>query len=198
LSSPIGHSLAGYLIYIFTSDQDRHRSQGGISPLKRLKPTHLGMFLAFVVIANMPDLDFLPGLFINEPNRYHHGISHSLGAAVLISGMIALLCKAAPFRTFGVTFVSAMALYSSHLALDMLCLDARPPLGIPLFWPISNNYLQVPVLPPVRHALLDHASIGKFIADAFSIHNLMVVLTECFLAGMIVLIWGLLKKWIRI
>ena len=34
---------------------------------------------------NAPDLDFIPGLILGRPNLYHHGISHSLGAAVIFS-----------------------------------------------------------------------------------------------------------------
>lgn len=196
MSSPIGHSLVGCLIHIAGSGKKRPRPHSKIGILKSLKPTHLGTLLIFVVIANAPDLDFIPGLLMNEPNRYHHGISHSFGAAVLVSGMIAWLHKLPVFQKVHVSFGSALTLYSSHLVLDMLTLDARLPLGIPLFWPLSGTYLHVPVLPPVKHSFLDDATIAQFLTDAFSTHNLGVVLMECLLAFSFLLVIILLKKYV--
>ena len=75
---PVGHSLAGYLIYL-GAERD--------TSLYRWK-----LILLYVFAANLPDLDILPGFLMGLPNRYHHGISHSLGFAIL-AGMVVILYK---------------------------------------------------------------------------------------------------------
>ncbi|MFQ5584839.1 MAG: hypothetical protein ACE5GL_10425 [Calditrichia bacterium] len=68
MPSPIGHSLAGYVIASFKSGS--------------LFNKNLSTVLLFVFVANVPDLDFIPGLIIGKPNIYHHGVSHSLGVGI--------------------------------------------------------------------------------------------------------------------
>lgn len=193
MSSPIGHSLAGYLVQVMA--RGKHQEQlSGSTLLKSLKPMHFGGLMVFVIIANAPDLDFLPGLLINEPNRFHHGISHSIGAAIMLTGMIVLFQKSAVFKRLNLSGGSVMMLYGSHLLLDVLCLDARPPQGIPLFWPLSDTYWYFPILPPVKHALQDDATIIQFLADAFSVHNLGVMLMECLMAGILLCAFLIFKR----
>ena len=69
--------------------------------------------------------------------------------------------------------------------LDFIAADSRFPFGIPLFWPMSSEYfiLSNPIFPGIHHSHLDHATIGQFLDDLFSIHNLLVVVLE--LAAMI-------------
>src|SRR6266540_3200703 len=90
MPSPIGHSIMGYIIYGSTT-----------KPVAGKRWRRLGLYL---LIANAADLDFLPGLLIGDPNRYHHGISHSLGFAVLIalaySLLVTLRSREAKLRPF--------------------------------------------------------------------------------------------------
>jgi len=194
MSSPIGHTLAGYLIYVIGKNQKADRQLFNSKYFKGLKPDDYGVLLIYFTIANVPDLDFLPGLMVGHPNLYHHGISHSLGAALFFSGICALLYKFTTLKSYSVSFGTAMLLYCSHLVLDMLCLDGRPPFGIPVFWPLSSTNLYMPVLPPVKHSFLDDATIGQFLTDVFSIHNLGVVLMECLLAGGMLIVFFMLKR----
>ena len=68
---PIGHALAGIA-------------------MRQARP---GLFFAnrwadaffFIFLANLPDADFLPGILLGCPNLYHHGIFHSLGAALAVA-----------------------------------------------------------------------------------------------------------------
>ena len=196
MPSPIGHSLTGWLTAAWRDGS--------------FKPVHPGRFLLYVVVANGPDLDFIPGLLTGAPNLYHHGRSHSLGAGILFVCGCFLLMK---FYTLVKTRFSKFAeqqpkelqgtvrrsrgfretdklfgkklpwaegatlffLYVVHVFLDLFSMDGRPPFGVPLFWPLTENYFMVPLLPPVKHSVLDHATLGQFLTDALSCHNLLVI-----------------------
>jgi membrane-bound metal-dependent hydrolase YbcI (DUF457 family) len=129
---PVGHSLAGYLIYL---GAERNVS------LRRWK-----IILLYILAANLPDLDILPGFLVGLPNLYHHGISHSLGLAILM-GLVVLLYRAWQgkrdlLRAFGI----ATGLYLSHVLLDCLIVDTTAPFGVQLLWPLSNRYVISPLL----------------------------------------------------
>jgi inner membrane protein len=129
---PVGHSLAGYLIYL--------GAERDVS-LRRWKT-----ILLYILAANLPDLDILPGFLVGLPNLYHHGISHSLGLAIL-AGLVVLFYrgwreKSGLFRAFGIT----SGLYLSHVLLDSLIVDTTAPFGVQLLWPLSNRYIISPLL----------------------------------------------------
>ena len=161
MSSPVGHSLAGWVIASYRS--------------RSLKPVNLKRIGLYAFIANAPDLDFIPGAIIGQPNLYHHGISHSIGFALLFATAAALVIKLKTGRRMLREFGYMLALYGSHLILDLLSMDGRPPFGIPILWPFSGHYFMIPILPPVKHSVLDHATMGQFLADVFSMHNLYVI-----------------------
>lgn len=161
MSSPIGHSLAGYVIAAYRSAS--------------IWPRNAGLTLLYLLLANAPDLDFIPGMLVGQPNRFHHGISHSIGAGIMAALVVTLLIRAKTKRSFKREFAFTFLIYLSHLLLDIICVDGRPPLGIPLLWPLSETYFMFPLLPPVTHSVLDHATIGQFFRDAFSLHNLYVI-----------------------
>ena len=178
MSSPFGHSIAGYIVDAFEP--------------KTLKVHSVKRLFLYVFMANIPDLDFIPGFLMGRPNLLHHGISHSLGAAVLFSIVAAFLMD----RKEGYhakSFLICLSLYCSHLFLDYLSVDGRPPYGTPIFWPLRTEYFIFPFLPPVMHSSLDHAAIGQFLNDLFSIHNLYVVFRELGVFIPILLILILLK-----
>jgi membrane-bound metal-dependent hydrolase YbcI (DUF457 family) len=73
-----------------------------------------------------PDLDLLV--------HSHRGPTHSLGAA-LIAGAVAWVVSRRP------RWGAAVALaWASHVLLDWMSNDTRPPLGITALWPISREY----------------------------------------------------------
>ena len=70
---PIAHSaagLAGYLAF-------RKRTPT-ISAKQELFLLGSCLFLA-----NLPDLDFIPGFLCGDPGRFHHGLSHSLAVGLI-------------------------------------------------------------------------------------------------------------------
>lgn len=183
MSSPFGHSIPGYIFAAYES--------------KTLKVHSAKKLFLYLFIANAPDLDFIPGALMGKPNLFHHGISHSLGAAVLFSMVAAFLIFRKESHYVRV-FLIGFSLYCSHLFLDYISIDGRPPIGIPVFWPLSNEYFifPYPILPGIMHSGLDHATIGQFLHDVFSIHNLYVVSVE--LAAIIpILLIFILLKWYR-
>jgi hypothetical protein len=56
MPSPVGHSLMGYLIYSATEK----------SPAR----PGWGILALYLLAANAPDMDFIPGMLIGEPGRY--------------------------------------------------------------------------------------------------------------------------------
>lgn len=77
-------------------------------------------------------------------------------------------------------FILYFSIYCSHLLLDYISVDGRPPLGIPVFWPLCNEYFISPytVLPSVNHHELDNSTVEQFLNGVFSIHNLYVIFLE--------------------
>lgn len=167
MSSPVGHSLAGYLLYYFKVK--------GAQPKRDIL-----LFVAALLVANFPDLDFLPGFIIDQPNRYHHGISHSFGVALFVSLFMAWVINLLKKQSLAKNFLFFLSVYSSHLLLDFISVDSRPPAGIPVFWPLSSQYmiLAKPILPPIRHSHLDNATSVQLLVDVFSMHNLYVIFFE--------------------
>lgn len=183
MSSPVGHSLAGYLLYYF-------RVKGG-SPKRDIL-----LFSTALFVANFPDLDFLPGFIIGQPNRYHHGISHSFGVALLVSLLAAWGINLLKKQSIAKNFLFFLSVYSSHLLFDFISVDSRPPAGIPVFWPLSSQYMIFvkPILPPIRHSHLDNATSSQLLADVFSMHNLYVIFFEF---SIIILIFFIVLRIIR-
>ena len=167
MPSPIGHALAGAAFFEARPDL--------FFRVKWLE----ALFYAF--LANLPDADFLPGFIQGYPNRYHHGIFHSLGAAVAVaavSGLVFLwLKKKRPWKASLFVFL----VFYSHLLLDFFTWDFAPPYGLPLFWPFSAKYFIA--AHPVFININRSARSANFFSSLFSSHNLDAVLRELALLG---------------
>ncbi len=168
MPTPLGHSLAGFAVYGFSARAQEH--------------DRLDLLFLSVVLANAPDLDFIPGLLIGKPSLYHQGITHSLGFAVLVSLGITWIYRLRGKPTsalFPLCFFSC----ASHLVLDCLGPDGKAPFGLPLLWPISNEYFLSPVsvFLGVRHD--DSASVSalEWIKSLFDLHNLAAIVVETLL-----------------
>jgi membrane-bound metal-dependent hydrolase YbcI (DUF457 family) len=85
--------------------------------------------LAAVAIA--PDLDLIVG--------DHRGISHSLGAACAAGAMAWILTRRSRWG-------AAIALaWASHVLLDWLSNDTRPPIGVMALWPLTHDYYKASI-----------------------------------------------------
>ena len=111
--------------------------------------------LAAVAIA--PDLD----LFVGD----HRSITHSIGAAAA-AGLVALVATRRPRWAIAVALA-----WGSHILLDWLSNDTRPPIGVMALWPFTRDYYKagIEIFPPVsRH----------YWESRFWIYNLKAVVME--------------------
>jgi len=165
MPSPVGHAL------------------GGIAAGWRLMPSQARRSAALLAaIAIAPDVDLLVGT--------HRGASHSVGAAVL-AGLAAAVSWAvfarAPLppspgrrRTGGpdalrVGIAAALA-WGSHVLLDWLSNDTRPPIGIMAFWPFTHDYYKasIEIFPPVSR---------RYWESRFWLYNLRALVAELLILG---------------
>jgi membrane-bound metal-dependent hydrolase YbcI (DUF457 family) len=125
--------------------------------------------LAAVAIA--PDLDLLIG--------EHRGISHSVGAALLAGLAAWIVTRRARWA------VAVFAAWSSHVALDWLSNDTRPPIGVMALWPFTQTYYKaaVEIFPAVSR---------RYWLAEFWIYNLKALCVEVIVLGPIaaITIWS--------
>ena len=162
MPSPLGHSLIGLSGYPQLSKW--------LSPYPPLLWVGL-----FVVVANLPDVDILPGLLMGNPALYHRQATHSVAAAVAIGTLAALLVRRQGPPNYRIGVWMAL-LYGSHLLLDMLVADDAAPYGIQLLWPLSSRYFMSPIslFPGFQYFEPD---LG-FMRSVFSLTNLKVAIRE--------------------
>jgi len=174
MATPIGHGLAGYLVY-----------RGSCGDRCEDKQTLLYLCL-FMSIA--PDLDFVPGIFLGQPALYHQGISHSLGFSFLASLGLALLYSRR--RTILADWGRLFMAYSSHLIIDFFAPDGRPPYGLALFWPISGNHYLAPfpLYWGVHHVGETSASTTEWVISLFNLHNVGAVGVEVVVLLLVILV----------
>jgi len=181
MASPLGHGLVGYGI--------GRLGEGDAGPAG---PLLLG---ACAVFAIAPDLDFLPGIAMGQPALHHQGISHSLIAGLGLSLAAALLIwrEAAHWRR---AWALLFAAYSSHLIFDLFGPDGRPPIGIPLFWPLSDATFLSPVtlLPGIDHAASTSTSMDQWLGTVASWVNAKAVAVELAVAAPLLIIAELRQR----
>lgn len=181
MATPIGHALAGYAVY-------------GLRPGIRSEEHRILLALC-IVLAVCPDLDFLPGIVYGQPALYHQGISHSLGMATGV-GLAVALFYSRTRRTVLTHWGLFTLAYASHLIIDILGPDGRPPYGIPLFWPITDEYFLLPVhiFWGVHHAGRTSATLGEWLTGIMDPFNLGAIGIEI----LIVLPFVLLQRYFHI
>ena len=175
MPTPVGHVFGALVL--------------STSQKKRLDTLSIVLVLFFALL---PDIDFLFGFPIGNPNRYHHLFTHSFTfvvAAGMLGGYIygklgqkSVLYSSALFVSAGIT----------HVILDTLALDQRAPYGCCLFWPFSNQFIISPV---VIFSDVSRASDSQtFFSSLINIHNLKTVLLEVVILAPL---WGVLEWWKR-
>jgi inner membrane protein len=125
----LAHATAGYLAY---------------EALRPAGPHRPWLLAGAVVLANVPDLDFLPGLAVGDPDAYHRGVTHTLLAALVVAAGVGLVARwrRVPRAWWWAAF--AAVAYGSHLLVDWMTVDVVPPHGIQLLWPFSDRWLHAP------------------------------------------------------
>lgn len=135
MPSPIGHTIVGLCGFILVSHH--------LTPAKKLPPRRrLQLLASCIILANLPDIDVVPGVFMGNPGIYHRQFTHSISATVGFGLLTYFLAKRRLLPRS--TPLWATALYASHIILDMFVNDISPPSGLQLFWP-SPDYFIAPV-----------------------------------------------------
>lgn len=121
-------------------------------------------------IASAPDLDLLM--------HAHRGSSHSVGAALIV-GAIAWVVTRRP------RWGAAVALaWASHVLLDWMSNDTRPPVGVMALWPLTHDYYRssLEVFPAVSR---------RYWLAEFWVYNFKAVAVELVVVGPIaaVVVW---------
>lgn len=173
MPSPLGHSLAGVVIY------------AAVYRDRPIDPQRLGLC---VLAANLPDADFIPGLLIGQPGVFHNTVTHSLAfvlfVAVAAGAVAGWMRRARPLATAGLTAL----LVGSHVVLDMLMLPTRSDSGIPLWWPWSEESVRAPFW-----VFLNIERTDAFAPEVIR-HNLLAVAWEATVLGGLLL---LVLYWVR-
>jgi len=175
MPSPIAHSLCGCACFAL------FRTKNKISNWKELA--------ACVVIANLADLDYLPGIFNGQPNKFHRQFTHGVIFAVIVALVFSSLQKK---RDFLKNIIVSLSLGFSHLVIDYFGGDTAPPYGIPLFYPFGNKYF----ISPIQFFMdLDKANSSTgFFQSLLSIHNLWAILVEILILAPIIFLIHFIKK----
>ena len=171
MPSPVGHTLFG-LAFARASNV----------------PLAGNRWLAIVVVAllaNLPDLDFLPGYLLGEPTMYHRSLSHTLVAALAAGVLTALVYRALGREILPYLTVGAV-LFASHLLLDV---TTEP--GIPMFWPLIDARVQTSW--SVFMELDKVSSSDGFFRSLLSGHNARVALWETVLVLPVLLLAELVR-----
>jgi membrane-bound metal-dependent hydrolase YbcI (DUF457 family) len=122
MSLPILHSFAGYTVYRFSRRQEDQPDWK--------------VAAYCVVLANAADLDFVPGILIQNAGQFHHGVSHSFGAAFICGLFAALIAKIWKKRAVLQSFILTTSAYATHIILDYIN-DCHT--GMLLLWPLSGH-----------------------------------------------------------
>ena len=185
MPSPIAHSLMGYIIYRVTT-----------SPFKGQKRY---IILLYLFIANIPDLDFVPGIFVGSLSRYHHGMSHSIGFSLIFAFGCYIIPGILRQENIKRCVAIGFCLYFSHIVLDYLTnAPSNPygdPVGVQFFWPFSNEYY----IAPFAFFQIIHFgdTTGDFLLSIFSLHNLKAMSIEFIILSSIIItmeLWKYLRK----
>lgn len=171
---PLAHSLAGVAVFKGLD------ADGTLAAWRRL--------LLAVIIANVADLDLIPGIIVGDPDRFHHvGFSHSavfaMVAALAAGGLAAVAGKRWPVVSRRLPAVAGTALMVgllllSHVLLDALNQDFRLPTGVPMWWPFSTGSVQIYPWFPWVAKLSGAGTPADFVTSLLTVHNLYAMLWE--------------------
>lgn len=124
MPSPVGHLLVGASTY----------AVGG-APGARAR----GVFALVLAASLVPDLDFVPGMLTGDLRAFHHGVSHSLIAAVVFGALVYAMARWATPDVAARAAVLATTAYALHVMLDLVSVTEGR--GVPLFWPVVRGEL---------------------------------------------------------
>lgn len=166
---PLAHAIVGYATTAATGVRFR-------------RDTKIALLFS-VVVANLPDLDFLPGALAGEPALYHRTVAHSLLAAAL-AGLVIGAVVTRFSRRFGQIALLGFLVYASHLFADTVDLGGGGR-GVQLLWPLSQHWFEVepPLGARVQSWMVFERGTDSrgFFASLFSLASLRALLCQAVL-----------------
>jgi len=147
-----------------------------------------------MIVGNLPDVDFLVGFVLGEPGAFHRGVSHTIVAAVAFAVAAGLVASRRGRDRFVPAALVFGAAYCSHLLVDFLTIDTRPPAGVELLWPFSSAYFISPVT-LFTEIHIDGATRMGFLETVLAWPTLVVLARETVLAIVAVVTWGAVAAW---
>jgi inner membrane protein len=171
MASTVGHSLAGFAVYLATTPRDRLNR----AALWRDR----GRIAFFMFLANLPDLDFLIGFLVwGDAERIHGGVTHGLPVAAAIAAALAFAFPAGMSRAR--SFLVYFAVVASHSLIDLFTsfhgIGFVPTYGVTILAPFSDAKV---ILPVSLFLGAGHGSLEKLL----SLHNVAVVVYEVVVFG---------------
>lgn len=154
MPSPVAHTFAGACVAALAA--------------RRLPAAHaLPVTAALILAAHLPDLDYLAlvrGRAAME--HFHQTVFHSIGFVATATLPLALLLR----RRLGVSraWLLLAAAGLTHLLLDLLVVDLRPPVGFPFFWPLSAErfHASFTIFPGIdRAVVLSRKNLHELLAE---------------------------------
>jgi hypothetical protein len=146
MPSPVGHALGGIsAAWLLVPREARRRD-----------PLRAAVIVAALGVA--PDLDLVA--------HAHRGPTHSIGAAILVGLVVFAIVGNLRWS------VAAAAAWGSHVLLDWLGTDTRPPFGLMALWPWSQRYFESPL--HLFPAVSRRYWLGEFWIDNHEAHAVEV------------------------
>ena len=168
MPTPVAHSLAGACIAMLVS--------------RRLPAASaLPVVGAVLFAANLPDLDYLALVRGREAmERFHQGPLHSIGFVAAATVPLALLLRRRLRFSWAWLLLAGAGL--THLLLDLMVVERKPPIGFPFFWPFTVRLFHGPaeIFPGIDRVNL---------FSARNLRELFVELAWCIPALLIALWW---------
>ena len=186
MPSPVVHSIAGFAFNRLARGRAHETVATKPEARGRTRLEQLFFLGAFIFAGNAADLDFIPGILIGEPGRFHHGPAHSLSAAVLfglVAGLLAHRFGLRSARRFGLFMGLA---FTSHLLLDMLSTENGVRHGVALFWPLYDQSLVLPF--PVFQDISHDSVPGSFFQSLLLRQNAYAILWELVVVGVVLVV----------
>ncbi len=140
-----------------------HTSVALLGWQKTAENKNIKTLFLFMLISNLPDIDFLFSLISGKKTfGLHQLYTHNVFFVCFTVLLFFPILKQKKERT-GFSLVAF-----SHLLLDLIGIDMVPPIGFRLFYPLSDRLFNFGVFP----------SLERDITNIFSLHNLWVLTLE--------------------
>ena len=192
MALPIAHAAAGYLVH----RAERRFPGGGRSSIGGNRRSFEGWRRAalFMLVGNLPDMDFLVGFLVGFPGMLHRGVSHTVLAAVLFGVAAGGFASWRWGERFGAAVIAFAAAYFSHLVLDFFTIDTRPPAGAQFLWPISSGYFISPVT-IFTEISIDGRTRAGFLSTVLAWPTVVVLVREIVIGAVAVGTWRVVESW---